>query len=251
MVDRVLFQMWGPFRDGLIASHRFYVSEARTRLLSQFGTMKEDADRYADDWLASRAPYFNPDRDDPADAYEQAWDESVSFYLQLEDLQKATRLSVIAGMYHEWEKQLRDWVTRELGRVIHGSHTRAALWKATIDQLLDFLECWGWPVRSRPYFQRLHQCHLVVNVYKHGEGISFEKLHKDAPQFLKRDDFPEPLLRFPPDYTNLTVTDDDLDQFSDAIVAFWQDVPENTFASQIGDLPKWLKNAIEKDQPPA
>ena len=144
-----------------------------------------------------------------------------------------------------------DWVTRELGRVIHGSQTRAALWKATIDQLLDFLECWGWPVLSRPYFQRLHQCHLVVNVYKHGEGISFEKLHKDAPQFLKRDDFPEPLLRFPPDYTNLTVTDDDLDQFSDAIVAFWQDVPENTFASQIGDLPKWLKNAIEKDQPPA
>ena len=70
MVDRVLFQMWGPFRDGLIANHRFYVSEARTRLLSQFGTMKEDADRYADDWLANRAPYFNPDRDDPADAYE-------------------------------------------------------------------------------------------------------------------------------------------------------------------------------------
>lgn len=151
MVDQVLFQMWGPFRDGLIASHQFYVSEAKTRLLSQFGTMKEDADRYAEDWLASRAPYFNPDRDDPADAYQQAWDESVSFYLQLEDLQKATRLSVIAGMYHEWEKQLRDWITRELGRVIHGSHTRAVFWKATIDQLFDFLECWGWPVRSRPY----------------------------------------------------------------------------------------------------
>jgi len=27
------------------------------------------------------------------------------------------------------------------------------------------------------------------------------------------------------------VTDDDLDLFSDAIVAFWQDVPENTFAA--------------------
>ncbi|WP_171003791.1 hypothetical protein [Sphingopyxis sp. L1A2A] len=47
------------------------------------------------------------------------------------------------------------------------------------------------------------------------------------------------------------MTDDDLDQFSDAIVAFWHDVPENTFASQIGDLPKWLEKAIEKDQPPS
>src|SRR3546814_2583341 len=34
--DRVLFQMWGPFREFLIADHQFYVTEAKRRLLDQF-----------------------------------------------------------------------------------------------------------------------------------------------------------------------------------------------------------------------
>ena len=61
MGDYSLVQMGGPFREQLIASNEFYVSEARDRLLAQFTeeNMKADADRFAEDWLARMAGRFN------------------------------------------------------------------------------------------------------------------------------------------------------------------------------------------------
>ena len=113
--DRVFLQMWGPTREHLIANHEFYVAEAKRRLLDQFDddAMKADAERHAEAWLAAKAAYFNPDRDDPGDHYEAAYDENVSFYLSLAALRDSTRLSIIAGMFHEWEKQVRDWLGGE------------------------------------------------------------------------------------------------------------------------------------------
>ena len=250
MVDRVFTQMWGPFREHLIANHEFYVVEAKKRLLAQFNddAMKVDADRHAEEWLASRAQFFDPDRDDPGSVYEQSWDESISFYQGLVDLQNTTRLSVIAGMYHEWEKQLRDWLGREMGEHRLGEHTHAAIWKVNIGDIFDFLECWQWPVRDKPYYADLHICHLVVNVYKHGRGNSFNSLQELAPDLVgAKADLPRFFISAL-DYTNLEISDAKLDQFSDAIIAFWKDVPENTFFSQLSCEPKWLEKAVKKDQ---
>lgn len=249
MGDYVLFQMWGSFREHLIASHKFYVAEARARLLDQFteASMKAHADRYADEWLAGMAVHFDPDRDDPSSHYEQAVDERVAFYLRLEDLRKSTQLSIIAGMYHEWEKQLRDWLGREIMRVAPGEHMRSAIWKQTVGGIIDFLESWQWPVRSQPYFRDLHLCHLVVNVYKHGSGTSFEELKAFAPALTgQQADTPAFMLSVL-DHTNLTVGDTDLDRFSEAIIAFWRDVPENTFRTQMSAEPVWLQKALKKD----
>lgn len=249
MGEYVLFQMWGPFREHLIASHEFYVSEARDRLLAQFTeeTMEADADRFAETWLAKMAGRFDPERDDPGAYYEEAHDESISFYQRLAALRDTTRLSVIAGMYHEWEKQLRDWVARELRRVVDGPHLRGAIWQQKIDDLFDFLESWGWPVKSRPYYADLRTCHLVVNVYKHGSGKSLDELKRLAPDLAGRKPWTPDILVPVLDHTNLSVGDAELDRFASAITEFWRDVPENTFQSQIANEPAWVAKALGKD----
>lgn len=53
--------------------HEFYVSEARRRLLSQFGDLDQEAEQREEQFLKASAQYFNPDYDDPSEAYEQAW----------------------------------------------------------------------------------------------------------------------------------------------------------------------------------
>lgn len=58
----VLFQMWEPFRQSLIAGHLFYVEQARKRLLSQFDDIDAEADRAAADWLQNNSHRFDPDR---------------------------------------------------------------------------------------------------------------------------------------------------------------------------------------------
>src|SRR3546814_6041012 len=98
-------------------------------LLDQFTdeSIKADSDRFEREWLANRSSFFDPDRDDEGAIYEQAWDESIAFYERLDDLRNATRLSIIAGMYHEWEQQLRDWLGKDMGELRLGDRRSTRL----------------------------------------------------------------------------------------------------------------------------
>lgn len=249
MSDVVVFQMWRPFRENLIANHKFYVEQSKSRLLSQFGDVEGEADRYAQKWLDDHTHLFDPERHNPGDFEQQAYDESIAHYELLSEMRDTTRLSIIAAMFHEWDKQLRDWLARELLHVHTGSAVTPAIWKANISDIFDLLECLNWPVRSRTYFSSLDACRLVVNVYKHGLGNSFDELKASHPQFLKNvlGDAAEKKWAIEyADHTDLIVSDQHLEEFSTAIVDFWENVPENTFASAIKSVPGWLEKALKK-----
>jgi hypothetical protein len=251
MSGYVLFQMWGPFRQSLIKGHLFYVEQARKRLLSQFDDIEADADRAAEDWLEQSGQNFNPDRHDPGDFYEAANDVGIEFYGLLSDMREQTRLSVVAGMFHEWDKQLRVWLAREIQHWHRGDNATSKVWSADFGQIADLLGSFGWNVRSADYFRTLDACRLVVNVHKHGEGKSLDELRNQFPDYL--DDpfngsgcaFSDTKYR---DHSHLKVSDDQLQAFSDAILAFWRDVPENVLDSQMTDVPDWFGKAILKDR---
>lgn len=245
----VLFQMWEPFRQSLIKGHLFYVEQARKRLLSQFDNIEADADRATKEWLDNK--YFDPDRDDPDSDYERAYDFSIEFYGLLSDMREQTRLNAVAGMFHEWDKQLRDWLTRELQYWHRGDNATSKVWSADFSQIADLLESFGWNFRSAGYFRALDACRLVVNVYKHGLGKSLDELRNNFPEYLSDPfngsggAFLDTKFR---DHTHLKVSDDQFQMFSDAILAFWRDVPENVVESKMTDVPDWFRKAILKDR---
>ncbi len=251
MSGYALFQMWGAFRQSLIKGHLFYVEQARKRLLSQFDGIEADADRAAEEWLEQSGQHFDPDRHDPGDFYERANDVGIEFYELLSDMREQTRLSVVAGMFHEWDKQLRDWLAREIQHWHRGDNATLKVWSADFGQIADLLESFGWKLRIADYFRMLDACRLVVNVYKHGEGKSLDDLRNSFPEYLDDPfkDFGGTLsdTRYR-DYTYLKVSDDQFQAFSDAILAFWRDVPENVVDSQLTDVPDWLGKAILKDR---
>ncbi|MFB2601744.1 hypothetical protein ACE04B_06850 [Rhizobium phaseoli] len=251
MSGYVLFQMWGPFRQSLIKGHLFYVEQARKRLLSQFADIEADANRATEEWLEQSGQHFDPDRHDPGDFYDAANDVGIEFYGLLSDMREQTRLSVVAGMFHEWDKQLRDWLVREIRHWHHAHNAALKVWSADFSQITDLLESFGWNVRGTDYFRRLDACRLVVNVYKHGEGKSLDELKKNFPEYLD-DPFNGSGGAFSNskyhDHTHLKVSDDHLQSFSDAILAFWRDVPENVFDSQMTNIPDWFGKAINKDR---
>ena len=143
MSNYVLFQMWGPFRQSLIKGHQFYVEQARKRVLSQFEHMEEEADKATEEWLEQSKGRFDPDRHDSGDFYEAARDAGIEFYQLLSDMRDQTQLSVIAGMFHEWEKQLRDWLVREMRHWHRGDTAPAKVWSADFGKIADLLESFG------------------------------------------------------------------------------------------------------------
>lgn len=251
MSDYVLFQMWGPFRQSLIGGHLFYVDQARKRLISQFGDIESEADKAAEEWLERSSYRFDPDRHDPGSFYEAANEVGVEFYGLLSDMRDQTRLSVVAGMFHEWDKQLRGWLVQEIKHWHLGDNTPLKVWSADFGDIADLLECLGWKIRSTRYFATLDACRLVVNVYKHGEGKSLVDLRHKYSEYLA-DPFQSAggsISGFEyRDHTHLKVSDEQFQAFSDAIVTFWQDVPENVFSSQTTDVPGWFEKAILNDQ---
>ncbi|MFC3110870.1 hypothetical protein ACFQAT_28455 [Undibacterium arcticum] len=249
MSGYVLFQMWEPFRQLLIEGHQFYVDQARRRLLSQFDDIESEADKAAADWLERNSHRFDPDRYDPGAFCEAAQEEGIAHYQLLNDMRDNTRLSVVAGMFHEWDKQLRDWMTREILHWHSGADVRAKIWSQNFGSLADLLACLGWDIRSRPYYRTLDACRLVVNVYKHGEGGSFQDLKRCYPEYIDNPlkGFDDPLDMDFRDHRDLKVTEEQIQGFSAAIVAFWNDVPPKIVDDPVGELPEWFEKAWLKD----
>ena len=253
MSDRVLFQMYSGHRSQLIEKHVFYVEQAKKRLLDQFTdeAISQEADLAAEQSLERRGQYFDPDRHDPGDFEEAAYHDGVWQHQLMTELRDSVRMSIVSGFFHEWEKNLRQWLVDEVQHWHHGNEARGAVWKKNLTDLFDLLESFGWSLKSSHYFRDLDACRLVVNVYKHGDGPSLSELAKTYPQFLEH---PLEAMRgqvgekwFAPSYEHLKVSDTDLEAFSAAIQEFWKDVPEDVFDSQITDPPNWLIKAIEKD----
>lgn len=228
-----LFQMSSSRRQSVIGKHLFYVEQAQKRLLSQFHNIESEADRAAEEWLEQSERLFDPDRDDPHHFYEAANDVQAEFYELLSDMREQTRLSVVAGMFHQWDKQLRDWLTSEVQHWCDDDKAiMKTIWLDDFGKIAESLESLGWNVRGPDHYRTLDACRLVVNVYKHGQGKSLDELKSKFPEYL--DDPSKASGRFFSgknyrEHTNLKVSDEQLQAFSEAIVAFWKDVPENVF----------------------
>ncbi len=256
MARRATLEMREWERQPIIAKHEFYIGQARTRLLSQFDNKNTDADRAGEEWLAQSEHHFDPDRHDPGDFHERAYDISVSFYQSLSDMHEQTRLSVVAGMFHQWDKQLREWITREIRHWGKLDNLMGEVWAASFDDLMDLLVAFGWDVRGLSCCDTLDACRWVVNAYKHGEGKALDRLRREYPRFLLQS-FP-PVVDFVPSpefrsYENITVTDADISCFSDAIVEFWKAVPEFWVVGTEDEdvpLPSRFERAFKKDCPP-
>lgn len=240
-----LFYMWEPFRESLIQGHLFYVKQSKSRLLSQFKNMNAEADKYAENWLVERSHLFDPDRHDPIDLYEHAYDASIEFYQMLDDMRNRTLLSIIAGIFHEWDKQLRGWLIKEVKHWHNGEAIEKAIWKVNFDDIIDFIDMVLVKTKNTKHYQLLNKYRLLVNAYKHGEGDSFKALLSNHQEFfnpLFENQFEYSFVN----YESIVVKDKHLDECSGAIVDFWKSIPQYVHDSDEVDVPNWFENACKK-----
>lgn len=252
MSNYVLFQMTEPLRQSLINQHLFYVEQAKARLLVQFSELEptESAESFISGWMEENKHHFDPSFHEPGDSYAEACER----YHALLELGNQTRLSVVAGMYHEWEKQLRQWLTDEVCRWHDGSNALKAIWTLNFSQVVELLKSAQWDISGQNYYRQLDLCRLIVNVYKHGNGQSANDLLSTSPEYLFN---PYNTTQLTPDdalfdsyfpiHSSLKVSDQQLLRFSSAIVSFWQSVPKESFDLDVDMLPAKLKKAITED----
>jgi hypothetical protein len=228
-LSNVQLYMWEGTRRVILARHRFYVAEVRKRLISQFDDIEGEADRYEEEaWeRALQAPSWG--NDDLSDAAEWARDEAIGHYMMLNDLRKQVLLSSIAGLFHQWDKELREFIDMELRHNIKREWIDKNVWKATTFQIFELIEEFDWKPTSLPFFPFIDACNLVVNVYKHGKGPALDRLHKTFPQYLSRMARESMFGKSFIDHRWVEVTTAHFDEFAQAFDDFWTQMPERCY----------------------
>ncbi len=250
-MSQTLFYMSDTSRRILLQSHEFCFEQAKSRLLRQFDNLEQEADRFADQWLGDMRGHFDPDQHDPGEFVEAAYEHSIEYYLLLDSMRKQTILSVVAGLFHEFEKEFRVWVARELDDFYHIKEIERKVWSLSLKALKQFFDGCGWNVTAAPFSSHLEACELIVNVHKHGKGRSLEQLKDRFPEYI------DPMYRgFEKgslaelvwkniDHECLDVKEDWVDWVYKAISAFWQSIPERIMTDAVENEPKWLTDAMQ------
>ena len=161
---------------------------------------------------------------------EVAREQGIERYGLLHDLKKQVMLAALAGMYHQWDKELRDFVERELQHGVKPKEVRKIAWSENISDVFDVLKDFGWDPRKLAVFPLIDACRLVVNVYKHGKGRSLEDLAEKHPEFLNQP--LRGLVRADAswlDHEWLEVSEAQFRRIADAIEKFWVQFPERLF----------------------
>lgn len=229
MAGRIQLHMWDPFRDHLLRRHAFYVEQAKGRVLSQFKDINGEAEKFADDEydrIGLQPAYY--EMDDCA-AAEMANDRAQDFYGLLTDLHREMTLATLAGLYHQWDKDLRGFIDSELGKDgVASDDIKKVVWKRDIAEVVKLLAEFGWDCRTDDFFADLDAARLVVNVYKHGKGKSLDDLVAQHPEFLREGlaGFSLGSSRDYVDHEWLSVSDEQFDRIATAIEAFWRAFPE-------------------------
>jgi hypothetical protein len=152
-------------------------------------------------------------------------------------------------MFHQFEKDLREWLVAQVSHWHQNAKIKQKIWNVNFDKLVGLLEHTGLDVREESYFKKLDACRLVVNTYKHGNGDSFEQLKNNFPEYIE-----DPLADFGPrlewdrdylEHSNVKVSLPDLTEFSESIIAFWRQVPENVTDKDVTTFPEWFKTALK------
>lgn len=175
--------------------------------MSRFENVEEEANQYA------QSLYY----EDPETAYA----ESCEFYFMLRDMENKIRLATLMSLYHQWEKDLKEFIENEV-KHFGNEQAQKAVWDSSSANLLKSLISYGWDLESKEYYNKIDAARLIVNCHKHGKGGSFEKLYKEYPQYLKK-------RGFGPNHEDLFLSEKDFLEIADAFLCFWNDFPERLY----------------------
>lgn len=228
----------------LLEPHDFYVSQAKHRLLSQFNDISREADEVEEQHYEKLGQSFDPDRDDPADSCEAAYQEGIAHYLALDEMRNTVTLALTAGMFHQLDKALREKMAQDFGNW-QPSAIDLLIWSMDFPSLIDLLEWIGIEIKSKPFYEKIEACQLLVNVYKHGKGRSHAELAGKYPQYYAQHTQGTGGKKSLPRPEQLKVSEAQFDDIADAIKEFWLNMPEFRDESHLGTKPEWFDEKLK------
>lgn len=92
-MSNVLLQVYNPWREHLVAKLDFYLEQADSRLISQFGDSEGEAEIYGEEVYDRLGATLDAERYDEGDAADMAQHKIIERYEMLSDMRRDVHLS--------------------------------------------------------------------------------------------------------------------------------------------------------------
>lgn len=232
-------------RPAFINKHNFYVKEAKSRIFSQFNEslIEIEAQKIVDNYYEQAGEHFNPEYDDEGSILEQANFAGYSHWSALKEMKTTVSLALTAGMFHQFDKDLRKKCIMEFKHIIHYKIVNLMFWEISFPKLIELMEWIGMDIKDKPFYKEIDACHQLVNVYKHGDGNSHRSLSASYPKYYNN---PLNVHHQNLHHDQLEVNIEQFLAFADAINDFWNNIPIHCFHSELREIPDWLETTCEK-----
>lgn len=221
--------LWIQQRKYFIEVHNFIYQEAQKRILNQFANIEDEAQEAQNNYLTQYSSNTYYEEIDTCSIFENAFEAGYKHYDLLSNMKVQVQLNTISLIFHHWNITLRDWLAKELKHNFEEKYSDEIAYSPDMRKIYQVFNELGWQIESQPFFKKLDAMRLIVNIYKHGNGRSLKYLQKNYPEYLNKKeidiDFLAPLLH----HSDLKINEAHLDEFSEAIIAFWQKIPERLY----------------------
>lgn len=205
------------------------------RIIPIFSSLEEESQTIADEKYDALGRYFNPERDDPADYAEMAWEAGLEHYESMSLMQYNMRLMWISTLYQFWEQQVRKFVFEEVTRTHKFIDKKgndvdfAGFCTRGIDDIKDEFNEFGQDLEKLKSWPKIEELRLLANVIKHGEGWSATKLKQLRPDYFDAGIISADLLDLYKTTLGervLNIDDREYKIYCDAIIQFWDELPD-------------------------
>jgi len=167
---------------------RAYSSGFADRVLPGFQDIEAEADAASEAYFDSRMNQIASEDEyweDEGAVAEHAQEHGLSVYTDLEFVRQQVTGLAIAGLYHLWERLVKEFLEKSFRAVdppVPPRKVRHADFKVVVGWLR---ERFGWDIEAEGFFADLHQLYLVANVVKHGDGDACKALLDKASELFR------------------------------------------------------------------
>lgn len=219
-------------RQAAINTNKAYTDGFHDRLMPTFDSIDEEAERASQEYWdrAMSSPASDYDYRDGGDFADDAIGAGIEVYENLSFVREQLIQLSIAGLYHLWERTLKQFIIKELKHYQFDDSVYSKIEKENFEDLVKTLQQFDFDLTQKPYYQKMNELRLVANVVKHGTGKAFKDLVKAAPDLFEKPKFD---LDLPTRLEDLKLTPKHFMDYSYAIKEFWMRLPERMHYKEV------------------
>lgn len=226
--------LWEPLKQQYIDDLTFLKEMFFERIQPIFANAEAEADAYRDelwDRIMSQ-PDAGDTCFDPGNYVEDVQEKAFERYEMLQLMHYRNLAAWICNLCQVWEQQLYSFVLQEAE--YEGFKYDLSDTKRGFAFSKDVFEWHQQPFERMPVWGKIRELRLLVNVIKHAEGDSEQKLRAVRPDYFIEEEcgtqydlmslYHSTLLE-----PTLMMKEQDFIDYFDALVKFWTDLPERMY----------------------